>query len=656
MLRPLLFLTSLLLTLPGTCVRAQQKTLPREQREVLRAVPAPERTTGWGRATIGGAHDNLAVTPSGRLWCATATGHLWRADSLNGSWSYRFFGEDEYDGESFEQTNFFNDSVGILTGYLHDDDYNDHLYRTTDGGKTWKKQPLEKGKWIDAAAVLPSGHGWLASSDQVMYRTSDAGANWTEIRRPEEDTNQRIVQLDFADQHHGLAGTGWNRLYLTTDGGYSWAVLPTPLDQKAYEPLTQSHRPRFTGVLHTGDELFVQQNNTWFYRPLAGSTWKPLANNTRVVGYDFDQLYALRGDTILTAPLPFTGTFQTSDFSTGFPPRDATVANGKLYLIGYGKAGVYDGRTLQTYRTYGHELNVEGIEYSGRTGNIHWGHLDTEIYQKVPPNGNWQRFALLEQPIEAIHLTSDTTAKVRTTSGHYVLQLDNLQFSPFNVRDSLFFPSRKQIRAVEIESSSVGCFHSEQELRTFLPGKSSFKEKNGRGIISFRALEELLAYLPSSTPLGQLARLKLHPEAPSLFKDQLAKAIQEVKEAGKHDHPRLETMKNPERLYGYALLPAERLYSEAYSLAISGECGWSTTVETRKIWVKFRSGPPLEMVHAFSYAGPNYLLWRVAYGKQAFTLPSGLIRTLYVDQMKRKERIAADAELLFQLAEFGAEE
>jgi hypothetical protein len=107
------------------------------------------------------------------------------------------YGEDEYSGENFEQTNFFNDSVGILTGYLHDDDYKDYLYRIINGGKTWTRQSLEKGKWIAAAVALPSGYAWLGSSDQVMYRSTDAGSRWTEIRRPEDSTTWRGGILDY---------------------------------------------------------------------------------------------------------------------------------------------------------------------------------------------------------------------------------------------------------------------------------------------------------------------------------------------------------------------------------------------------------------------------------------------------------------------------
>lgn len=85
-------LSLLLLTFLCTRVRAQESTIER-------AESAAERTASWGPALVGGARDNFAVTPSGQIWCATATGHLWHADGPGGNWTDRYFGEDEFDGE-----------------------------------------------------------------------------------------------------------------------------------------------------------------------------------------------------------------------------------------------------------------------------------------------------------------------------------------------------------------------------------------------------------------------------------------------------------------------------------------------------------------------------------------------------------------------------
>jgi hypothetical protein len=638
-------LSLILISFLCTSVRAQE-------RNAVMAQPAANRTATWGQALIGGRHDNFTVTPSGQLWCSTATGHLWHADSLNGNWADRYFGEDDYDGEHFQQTNFFNDSVGILTGYLHDDDYNDHLYRTTNGGKNWTRQPIAKGKWIDAAVALPTGHAWLASSDQVMYRSADAGATWKEISRPENKTNQRITELSFLDPNNGIAGTGWNRLYLTANGGDTWRIIPTPLDQKLYTPTSKSHRPSIDGVLFSPQTLFVTQNGTWFYTPTSETQWRSLSPGTEVYGYDLtqDQLFAGRADTILTTTGAFNGAFTSTDAVRDIPGKSATVANGKLYFLGYQASAVYDGETYQSYRNYGHEIPITDIEYDGHKGKVNWGHLGTEIYQKTPPSGNWHRFALLNENIEAISPLSDESAKVRTVKGNYVLHSNDLSLKPFHLRDSLQLPSLSEIKKITIEKSSQGCFHSDQDIREFVPTQNEFRERKGRGVITHAEVAELLNHLLEDLAPTRLKALPLAPSAYGLFEEMVQAAILEKKKAKRHDRPRLDHLSETSHLYEYPDLPSSERLIDAFQLAISGERGWSTTTNAIKITFSFRSGPPVELYYQYSYSEPNYLVWQMTYGDAALAIPSGLIRSFYLNQLKDEDRVAADAELLFQLA------
>jgi photosystem II stability/assembly factor-like uncharacterized protein len=636
------FVLALLLSISYcTCVRAQKT-----------ASLADPTTATWGRAVVRGSADNFVVTPSGEVWRATATGDLWHADSLGGSWSRTHYGEDEFDGEHFEQTNFFNDSIGILTGYLHDEDYNDHFYRTINGGKTWTRQPLEKGKWIDAAVALPSGHAWLASSDQVMYRSADAGASWTEIRRPEHSTNQRIVQLDLMDPQHGIAGTGWNRLYLTDDGGDSWSIIPTPLDQKKYAPTSKGHRPRVNGVLHTTDHLFVAQNNRWFYTALVDISWQQLPTNVSILGYDraTDRMYASRTDTIMATTGPFSGTFTSLRPQITARFYSATVANGKLYLLGSDNIGCFDGVTLRNYPLYGRDLPIDEVTYGGHHQGVSWGHIGTEIYQKIAPDGQWRRKFLLEEPIDATVPQKNGTAKIRTTGGNYVFTPSDRSLAPFNLRDSLAFPDLSTLRQITFATTSAGCFHYDADERIFLLRKDAFEEKKGRGRIPQTAVAEILNHLLETPRYGQLKQLPLDPAAFPLFDELVREAIEEKRKARKHDHPRLGSIATTSRLAAYPNLPEAQRLRDAYSLVLAGGRGWSTTVIAVTITFAFRSGPPLELRYQYNYAKPNYLNWFASYGDAQLWLPSGVVRDFYLQQLEAEERIAADAELLLQLA------
>ena len=84
---------------------------------------------------------------------------------------------------------FFTEDIGyIITGYYHDDSF---LYRTEDGGKTWKSQrlkvPSASYSYINGVHIEKESktNGKLVieivsheEKQQYEYYTQDAGANW----------------------------------------------------------------------------------------------------------------------------------------------------------------------------------------------------------------------------------------------------------------------------------------------------------------------------------------------------------------------------------------------------------------------------------------------------------------------------------------------
>ena len=491
-----------------------------------------------------------------------------------------------------------------------------------------------------------------------MYRSADAGATWTEISRPENTTNQRITELSFLNPKQGIAGTGWNRLYLTANGGDSWKIIPTPLDQKLYTPTSKSHRPRIVGVLHTTETLLVAQNGSWFYTPTDEIAWKPVPAGTNIFGYDptNDRLFAGRGDTIMIASRPFDGEFVSTGERIDIGRAEATVANGKLYLLGYLSSAVFDGATYRSYRNYGRNIPVTDVIYGGQKGTVKWGHRGSEIYRKTPPSGNWRRFAVLPDEIEAILPLSDESAKIRTVSGNYVFNAQDFSLTAFRLRDSLQLPPVEEIREIAIEASSHGCFHFHQDLRTFTNHRNEFRERKGRGVIPAAEVSQLLSHLLEPPLPDQLKSLPLHPAAFDLYATLAGTAIAEKESAGKHDRPRLAHLHETSGLLNYPELPDATRLVDAHQVAVAGKGGWSTTTNNIGITFSFRSGPPLKLQYQYSYSEPNYLAWRVTYGDEAFTLPSGIIREFYLNQLKSKERITADAELLLQLAVWRADQ
>jgi photosystem II stability/assembly factor-like uncharacterized protein len=115
---------------------------------------------------------------------------------------------------------------------------NGTVLRTADGGATWRNvsptgvvdsatlqfRDIEAFD-ADTAVILGFGVG----EEARVYRTTDAGAHWTETFR-NTDADAFYDCMAFFDHRHGLAVArpvgGKFRVLSTSDGGRSWSVLP----------------------------------------------------------------------------------------------------------------------------------------------------------------------------------------------------------------------------------------------------------------------------------------------------------------------------------------------------------------------------------------------------------------------------------------------
>jgi photosystem II stability/assembly factor-like uncharacterized protein len=183
-----------------------------------------------------------------------ATGGVWKTDDAGESW------KNVSDG-------FFNTaSVGAITVSESDPNvvyvgmgeapvrgvmtsHGDGMYKSTDGGKTWKHIGLEKTRQISKIAVHPDnsdvvivaaqGSPYGATEDRGIYKTTDGGKTWNKVHYVDENsgvsdlsmdmTNPRIIYAAYWDHRRfpwkvqsGGPGSG---LYKSVDGGDTWEKM-----------------------------------------------------------------------------------------------------------------------------------------------------------------------------------------------------------------------------------------------------------------------------------------------------------------------------------------------------------------------------------------------------------------------------------------------
>lgn len=142
------------------------------------------------------------------------------------------------------------------------------LFRTTDGGRTWRRQLSWDGPGPEQVRFSADGKDGLVvgRGGVPIFRTADGGATWARMSLPPE-ANQ-VAQLYFIDAREGWvisylseATPGFAGVFHTTDGGQTWTRTARIDVNQAF-----SYGP---GGSLQGSLVFRDSSTGWF----AGTTY-----------------------------------------------------------------------------------------------------------------------------------------------------------------------------------------------------------------------------------------------------------------------------------------------------------------------------------------------------------------------------------------------
>src|SRR5262249_30207804 len=130
----------------------------------------------------------------------------------------------------------------------------DGVYKSTDGGKSWKHIGLRDGQQIPAILVDPKdpnrafvavlGHPYGANAERGVFRSTDGGKTWQKVFYKDENTGATALEFDPSNPQTVYASLWSSRqgpwengawqgstsgLYKSTDGGTTWRQLTTGL-------------------------------------------------------------------------------------------------------------------------------------------------------------------------------------------------------------------------------------------------------------------------------------------------------------------------------------------------------------------------------------------------------------------------------------------
>ena len=211
-----------------------------------------------GPAVTSGRVIAFAVDPNNRAryFVGVASGGVWKTENAGTNWTPVFEGEGAYSIGAVTLDPNNSSVVWVGTGENNGQrsvGYGDGVYKSEDGGKSWKNMGLKTSEHIGKIVVDPrdsntvfvaaQGPLWSAGGERGLYKTTDGGKTWKAVITVSENTGISDVALDPSNPDTMYAAAWMRRrhfytfvsggaeggMYKSTDGGNTWAKVRSGL-------------------------------------------------------------------------------------------------------------------------------------------------------------------------------------------------------------------------------------------------------------------------------------------------------------------------------------------------------------------------------------------------------------------------------------------
>ena len=211
--------------------------------------------------------DVAVVTPKGKnyvIYVAAASGGVWKTENEGVTWKPVFQEGISTSIGNIEIAPSNQNIIWIGTGeanIFRSSHAGGGIYKSIDGGKTWKHMGLTDTNTISRIVIHPknpdivyvaaSGHEWTNNSERGVYKTTDGGKTWKRILYVNDMTGAIDLLMDPKNPDR-LYAAFWQRIrkkwndprnednykysgiYKTTNAGKTWKAINKGLPQAKY--------------------------------------------------------------------------------------------------------------------------------------------------------------------------------------------------------------------------------------------------------------------------------------------------------------------------------------------------------------------------------------------------------------------------------------
>ena len=259
-----------------------------------------------GPAFCSGRIADIAINPNypNEWYVAVGSGGVWKTTNAGTTWEPIFDDQGSYSigCVTIDPQNPLVVWVGTgeNIGGRHVG-YGDGIYLSSDGGESWKNLGLKNSEHISKIIIHPEnsdivwvaaqGPLWNKGGDRGIYKTTDGGATWKKVLGDDERVGATDIAIDPRNpdilyaatwqRHRNVAmylgggpGTG---IYCSTDGGKMWEKLTKGLPTSNMGKIGLAISPQNPDVLYAAIEL--ERRTGGVYRSEnRGTSWKKMSD------------------------------------------------------------------------------------------------------------------------------------------------------------------------------------------------------------------------------------------------------------------------------------------------------------------------------------------------------------------------------------------
>lgn len=286
-----------------------------------------------GPAFLSGRISDIVTHPDNEsVWyVATGSGGVWKTENAGTTWKPIFDDQVSYSTGCITLDPSNPEIVWLGTGENvggRHVAYGDGIYRSTDGGNSWKNMGLKNSEHISEIIVHPNdsnivwvaaqGPLWNKGDDRGLYKTTNGGITWKKVLGNSEWTGVTDIMIDPRDPKVLYAAT-WDRhrtvaalmgggpgtaIYRSDDGGNNWSKLTNGLPKSNMGKIGIAISSQQPDVVYAAIE--IDRTKGAVYRSdNRGASWKKMSNTVSggtgphyyqelyTSPHKFDQLYLM---------------------------------------------------------------------------------------------------------------------------------------------------------------------------------------------------------------------------------------------------------------------------------------------------------------------------------------------------------------------------